>query len=79
MITAAEFRHGCCGQGTPVEIRCDKAESSSVPPVNRSRIASCGGLQDRMKQSTPLPVDHSLTLLGTDAAFASPVFPARIP
>ena len=21
MITAAEFRHGCCGQGTLVEIR----------------------------------------------------------
>jgi hypothetical protein len=41
MITAAEFRHGCCGQGTPVQIRCGKPESSSVPPVNRSRIASC--------------------------------------
>ena len=41
MITAAEFRHGCCGQGTPVEILLwGKPELSSLRRSS-SRITSC--------------------------------------
>jgi hypothetical protein len=38
MITAAEFRHGCCGQGTPVEISLVRKTGSNFGRL-RKRLA----------------------------------------
>ena len=43
MITAAEFRHGCCGQGTPVQIlgsgRGRRSPESSHPQTQTYSFA----------------------------------------